>query len=62
MSYVNTIGFIVQDVQHLPNGVNQILDHLYLGNFEDARDIENLKSLGMFSLFIFGFFFFLIKK
>ena len=61
MSYVNTIAFNVQDIQHLPNGVNQILDHLYLGNFEDARDVENLKSLGMFSFFVFGFFF-LIKK
>ena len=53
MSYVNTIAFNVQALLHLPNGVNQILDHLYIGSYEDATDVENLKALGEYVVIIF---------
>jgi len=30
-----------------PNGMSRILDHLYLGNYQDASDIDKLRSEGI---------------
>ena len=49
MQYVNTIAFIVQDVKDLnkTRSMSKVLDHLYLGNFEDANDVKTLKAEGI---------------
>ena len=53
MKYVSTIAYIVQDLQHFPRGMTKVLDHLYLGNWQDATDVEKLREEGENSLMNF---------
>lgn len=46
MQYASTIAFIVQDPKGLanPRKMCKILNHLYLGSFEDATDVKTLSK------------------
>lgn len=47
MQYVNTIHHIVSDVICVPKEMSKILDHLYLGSFEDALNKTKLSKKGI---------------
>ena len=47
MQYVNTIAAIVFDIIRLPRKMSKITDYLYLGSFDDAENIEQLKAAGI---------------
>ncbi|XP_066916315.1 dual specificity protein phosphatase 22-like [Clytia hemisphaerica] len=47
VKYVKTIAYYVQDLKHLPRGMTKVLDHLYLGDWEDATNVEKLKETGI---------------
>jgi len=47
MQYANTINKIVADVKFVPRKMTKILDHLYLGDFEDATDLKELEKHGI---------------
>eukprot|EP00111_Clytia_hemisphaerica_P024714 TCONS_00072832-protein len=47
VKYVKTIAYYVQDLKHLPRGMTKVLDHLYLGNWQDATDVEKLREVGI---------------
>ncbi len=39
--------FIVSDIQPVQNTPNQVFEFLYLGNLDDAKNLERLKELGI---------------
>ena len=47
MQYANAIYQICSDVFRVPRGMTKICEHLYLGNFEDALNVEKLNKVGM---------------
>ena len=47
MQYANTIYQICSDVFRVPQGMTKICEHLYLGNFEDALNVEKLSKVGI---------------
>ena len=47
MQYASTICQICSDVFRVPLVMTKICEHLYLGNFEDAQNVEKLNKVGI---------------
>ena len=45
--YANAIVSMLEGLYKFPERISEIYDHLYLGCEKDARDIRNLKQLGI---------------
>jgi len=47
MQYVNMIAYLVCEPVHVPSKMSKVLDHLYLGSYNDALEKGGLKKKGI---------------
>ena len=47
MQYANAIYHICSGSKHYPKNMTEACDHLYLGSFDDAENVEKLKEEGI---------------